>query len=264
MFLGFFSLRYFICWKEQLFLLSEVISSDRAACVAVPAWCWCPQRNCCESFEARFSSSRLYAATGFDSHWLRLCVMYIQQNNLGLDRTFPSPNCVELQTVNFWKNQVLLSGCHLCSSSSAGVHQLLANSLVHHEDFGWALPEWEGDCTVPVAALPSPSMGGDRWTGPLYYTLCTGLNTSGVCAASASAAQLLAACKSGAALPACVPWAKLSCSSFFFFPCFPSSFHRPRIRLADLVPFSAFLAEMWCLQIKCMMNTMKICSLCQI
>lgn len=67
-----------------------------------------------------------------------------------------------------------------------GVDQLLAQQ----EDFGWALPEWERGVHIPVAALPAPSMGGDGWTDgqDLYYTLCTGLPTAGVCV---STAQLL-------------------------------------------------------------------------
>lgn len=142
------------------------------------------------SSKALWRGPELCAAAGFGSRSLRLCVMYIPQNILGLDRTFPSPNFVEPQTFNFGKNQVLLSGCHPCGSSSTGADQLLANSLVHHEGLDGPYLRGRGECTVPVAALPSPSMGGDIWTGPLYYTLCTG-----VCTVSAPAARLLAACK---------------------------------------------------------------------
>lgn len=77
-------------WKEQLFfLLCEVISSDRAAC-----WCDSPSlmlmspEELLRGFEAHFRSSKLCAATGLGSCLLRLCVVYIQQNNLGLDRIF--------------------------------------------------------------------------------------------------------------------------------------------------------------------------------
>lgn len=120
--------------------------------VTVPPSCCCPpaplsvQRGRgapVRSSKAHFRSTKLCAAAGFGSRSLRLCVMYIQQNNLGLDRTFPSPNFVEPQTSNFGKNQVLLSGCHPCGLSSTGADQLLANSLVHREGFGWALPAWE-------------------------------------------------------------------------------------------------------------------------
>lgn len=183
---------------------------------------------------------------------------------MGLHRTSPSPNFVELQTINFWKNRALLSGCHPCCLSAAGAAQLPAEPLVHRGDAGWASPEWERGVHSPWGCSAISSVAGHGGTGAQCDVLCTGLGTGGVCAEPASAAQLLAAREAGAALPACVPWAKLSFSSFGFFPCFPSSFHRPRIQLADLVPCSTFLAEMWCLQIKYTMNTMKMCSICQI
>lgn len=124
------------------------------------------------SSKAHFRNIKLCAAAGIGSHSLRLCVMYIQQNNLGLDRIFPSPNFVEPQTFSFWKNQIFLSGCHPCGSSSTGADQLLANSLVHPEGFGWALPEWERGVHSPwgCSAITQHGRGRlDRTT--VLYTL---------------------------------------------------------------------------------------------
>ena len=129
----------------------------------------------------------------------------------------------------------------------------------------WALPEWERGVRSPYGwwlLLHRPAWEGTY--GQDHCIIHAALASTQVVFVStvlATAARLLAACKYGAALPACVPWAKLFFSSSFPFP---SSFHGPRIQFADRVPFSTFLAKMWCLQIKYAMNTMKIRSICQI
>lgn len=135
----------------------------------------------------------------------------------------------------------MLSGCQPCGSwcgSAAGTFP------VQQEDFGWALPEWERGVHIPV--LPCPARDG--WMGgwmdcTLYYTLCTGLTTSAVCVSEHSSA--LAACRAGAALPACVPWAKLSFSSFFFpfFPVFLAHFTGLEFDLQTLSRSQVFLLK---------------------
>lgn len=119
-FIFFFSLILHV-WKEQLFLLCSVISSDRAACGydSPSLVLLSPGGTAVRSSKAHFRSSKLCAASGFGSCSLRLRVTRIQQNSLGLDRAFPSPDFVEPQTVDFWENQASLSGCHPCGSSSA-------------------------------------------------------------------------------------------------------------------------------------------------
>lgn len=62
--------------------------------------------------------------------------------------------------------------------------QLQADAGMHCKDFAMGLSRAGKGCAQsrwPVAALRSPSMGADVWTGPLYYTRCTGLNANGVC-----------------------------------------------------------------------------------
>ena len=113
-------------------------------------------------------------------------------------------------------------------------------------------PAWEGTC------------GQDR------CIICAALASAPavfVSAVFATTARLLAACRSGAALPACDLWAKLSFlfSSFFFsFFLFLAHFVDLEYDLQTLSRPQLFLAEMWCLQIKYVMNTMKMRSICQI
>lgn len=102
-----------------------------------------------------------------------------------------------------------------------------------------------GVCTAPVAALQ------DMDRSAVLFTLHQP-NASAV-TSTVTAAPPLAACKSGAVLPACVPW-----ESFFLLFLFSSSSHGPSIQLAALARFSTFTAKTWCLQIKYAMNTMKM------
>lgn len=102
-----------------------------------------------------------------------------------------------------------------------------------------------GVCTAPMAALQ------DTDSSAVLFTLHR--PDASAVTSLLTAAPPLAACKPGAVLPACVPWAKLFSSSFF-----SSSSHRPSVQLAALARSSTLTAQMWCLQIKYAMNTMKM------
>lgn len=193
------------------------------------------------SSKAHFRSTKLCAAAGFGSRSLRLCVMYIQQNNLGLDRTFPSPNFVEPQTSNFGKNQVLLSGCHPCGSSSTGADQLLANSLVHREGFGWALPAWERGVHSPCGCSAITQHGRGRLDSTtVLYTLHWPQSTW--CLHRVSARGSTPCCMQVRSCTASMcPMGKAFIFFFFFFPVFLAYFIDLEINLQTLSRSQLFL-----------------------
>lgn len=173
------------------------------------------------SLGAPFRSSKLCTATGFGSCSLSL----VSTEQFGTDRTFPSPDFVELQTVNGWKSQALLSGRHPCGSSA---DQLPANPLVPHEGVGWALPEWERGVHSPwgCCALARHGRGWmDRST--VSYTLHWPQHERRPRSAPA-------ACGAGAALPACAHGQSSHFLLLFGFPIFPAHFTGLKFNLQTL------------------------------
>lgn len=140
--------------------------------------------------------------------------MYIPQNNLGLDRTFPSLNFVDCRLLILGR----IESCSLAAIAVVrGVDQLLAHSLCIRRILDGPSLSGRGECTSLCCS--GSAQHGRGWMDGLYtvlYTLHWPHHKCSLCPVSEHSSAL-AACRAGAALPACVPWAKLSFSSFFFF-----------------------------------------------
>lgn len=203
----------------------------------------------------------------FGSCSLRLCVAYMQRNNhLGLDGT-----CHSSDFIGSWTSFGIIESCSpaaipelcLCLQWKQDVDQLRQVVVCIMRTLQWALPEWERDVHSPYG----------QWL-LFCHPAWEGMYGQDHCIIHTALASMQAVFVSNrGSTPCCMqvrsctssmcPTGKAFIFSFFFFP-FPSSFHGPRLQLADLVPFSTFLAKMWCLQMKHTMTTMKISSICQI
>lgn len=146
--------------------------------MTVPASCWCPQRSCWEKPGCSFQKQQALHCRWLWLLLVQLCVVQqsnlyvsIQQSNLGW--TGHSPHGILL-------NCSLLIVGRTESGSLAAVPAVrlrllriscwqILSCILRMLD-GPSL-SGRGECTVPGAALPSPSTGGDGWTERCICTL---------------------------------------------------------------------------------------------